>query len=246
MSNEMNEKQPNFLSRFMKTASKIESNELRSVLLAFAFVFSLMAAWYILRPVRDAMASEWTDSEVSFLWNINFFVSAIAVAIYGFAVSKISFKYLVPGVYAFFAVSFVAFYFGVSGVEDRVLIDKLFYVWVSVFSLFHISVFWSFMSDLFTKEQSSRLFAFIAAGSSAGALVGPLIPALFADNLGTDTLLLIASLVLIIPIGIVLYLERLKVTDLHNEMVNADLSAAKIGGNPFAGFKMFLTNPYLI
>ncbi len=246
MSNEMNEKQPNFLARFMKTASKIESNELRSVLLAFAFVFFLMAAWYILRPVRDAMASEWTDSEVSFLWNINFFVSAIAVAIYGFAVSKISFKYLVPGVYAFFAVSFVAFYFGVSGVEDRVLIDKLFYVWVSVFSLFHISVFWSFMSDLFTKEQSSRLFAFIAAGSSAGALVGPLIPALFADNLGTDTLLLIASLVLIIPIGIVLYLERLKVTDLHNELVNADLSAAKIGGNPFAGFKMFLTNPYLL
>ena len=246
MSNEMNDKQPNFLARFMKTASKIESNELRSVLLAFAFVFTLMAAWYILRPVRDAMASEWTDTEVSFLWNINFFVSAIAVAIYGFAVSKISFKYLVPGVYAFFATSFVAFYFGVSGVEDRVLIDKIFYVWVSVFSLFHVSVFWSFMSDLFTKEQSGRLFAFIAAGSSAGALVGPLIPALFADNLGTDTLLLIASLVLIIPIGIVLYLERLKVTDLHNESVHADLSAAKIGGNPFAGFKMFVTNPYLL
>ncbi|MDG1461965.1 MAG: Npt1/Npt2 family nucleotide transporter, partial [Gammaproteobacteria bacterium] len=74
----------------------------------------------------------------------------------------------------------------------------------------------------------------------------PLIPALFADNLGTDTLLLIASLVLIIPIGIVLYLERLKVTDLHNESVHADLSAAKIGGNPFAGFKMFVTNPYLL
>ncbi|MDG1462424.1 MAG: MFS transporter, partial [Gammaproteobacteria bacterium] len=72
MSNEMNDKQPNFLARFMKTASKIESNELRSVLLAFAFVFTLMAAWYILRPVRDAMASEWTDTEVSFLWNINF------------------------------------------------------------------------------------------------------------------------------------------------------------------------------
>jgi len=242
----MNENNPNFLSRFMKNASQIESNELRSVLSAFALVFTLMAAWYILRPVRDAMASEWTDTEVSFLWNINFFVSVIAVALYGFAVSKVSFKYLVPGVYAFFAASFVAFYFGVSGVEDRVLIDKIFYVWVSVFSLFHISVFWSFMSDLFTKEQSNRLFAFIAAGSSAGALVGPLIPALFADNLGTDTLMLIAAMVLILPIGIVLYLERLKVVDLHNELVSADLSAAKIGGNPFAGFKMFVTNPYLL
>jgi len=246
MDTKMNKKQPNLLSRFMKTASQIESNELRSVLLAFALVFTLMAAWYILRPVRDAMASEWTDTEVSFLWNINFLVSVFAVAIYGFAVSKVKFKYLVPGVYGFFAASFVAFYFGVSGVEDRVLIDKIFYVWVSVFSLFHISVFWSFMSDLFTKEQSNRLFAFIAAGSSAGALIGPLIPALFADDLGTDTLMLIAAVVLIFPIGIVLYLERLKVVDLHNEVVHADLSAAKIGGNPFAGFKMFVTNPYLL
>lgn len=243
---EMNKKQPNLISRFMKTVSQIESNELRSVLLAFALVFTLMAAWYILRPVRDAMASEWTDTEVSFLWNINFLVSVVAVAIYGFAVSKVKFKYLVPGVYGFFAASFVAFYFGVSGVEDRVLIDKIFYVWVSVFSLFHISVFWSFMSDLFTKEQSNRLFAFIAAGSSAGALIGPLIPALFADDLGTDALMLIAAVVLIFPIGIVLYLERLKVVDLHNEVVHADLSAAKIGGNPFAGFKMFVTNPYLL
>jgi len=242
----MNDKQPNVLARFMKTASKIESHELRSVLLAFAFVFTLMAAWYILRPVRDAMASDWTDTEVSFLWNLNFFVSAAVVAVYGIAVSKINFKYLVPGVYGFFALSFVGFYFGVSSVEDRDLIDKIFYVWVSVFSLFHISVFWSFMSDLFNKEQSNRLFAFIAAGSSAGALVGPLIPALFAENLGVDMLMLIAAVALILPIGIVLYLEKLKVTDLHNEDVHADLSAAKIGGNPFAGFKQFVTNPYLL
>jgi len=242
----MNEQKPNVLERMMKSASKIEPNELRSVLVAFAFVFTLMAAWYILRPVRDAMASDWSDTEVSFLWNINFFVSVVVVALYGFAVSHVKFKNLVPAVYTFFGLSFVAFYFGVAGLDDRTLIDKIFYVWVSVFSLFHISVFWSFMSDLYTKEQSNRLFAFIAAGSSAGALVGPAIPALFAENLGTDTLMLIAAIALIIPIGLVLYLERLKVIDLHNEDVHADLRAEKIGGNPFAGFKMFVSNPYLL
>lgn len=242
----MNDQKPNVLARIMKSASKIEPNELRSVLVAFAFVFTLMAAWYILRPVRDAMASDWTDTEVSFLWNVNFFVSVIVVALYGFAVAHIRFKYLVPCVYTFFGLSFVAFYFGVSGVEDRILIDKIFYVWVSVFSLFHISVFWSFMSDLYTKEQSNRLFAFIAAGASAGAIVGPMIPAFFAANLGTDTLMLIAAIALIIPTSLVLYLERLKVVDLHNEAVHADLRAEKIGGNPFAGFKMFVTNPYLL
>ncbi|MDH3978603.1 MAG: MFS transporter, partial [Gammaproteobacteria bacterium] len=160
----------------MQVASKIESHEIRAVFLSFLLVFILMAAYYILRPVRDAMASDWTDTEVSFLWNLNFFISVAVVAIYGLAVSKVRFKVLVPGMYAFFAATFVLFYFSINAMEDRTLIDKTFYVWVSIFSLFHISVFWSFMSDLFNKEQAGRLFAFIAAGSSAGALLGPLIP----------------------------------------------------------------------
>ncbi len=85
----MNDSQPNFLARLMKSVSKIEPNELRSVLLSFLFAFCLMFAWYLLRPVRDAMASEWTDIEVSFLWNINFFVSAGVVALYGVAVASV-------------------------------------------------------------------------------------------------------------------------------------------------------------
>ena len=242
----MNDKNANFVARLMKSASKIEPNELRSVLASFLFVFCLMFAWYLLRPVRDAMASEWSDIEVSFLWNINFFISAAVVALYGVAVSHVEFRKLVPGVYAFFGLSFVAFYIGASNVADTTLLDKIFYVWVSVFSLFHISVFWSFMSDLYSKEQSNRLFAFIAAGASAGALAGPWFVSQFGASLGTDQLMLLASVVLIVPIGLVLYLERLKVVDLHNELVHADLSAAKIGGNPFAGFKMFVSNPYLL
>jgi AAA family ATP:ADP antiporter len=132
----MTEAKQGLVARFMKTASRIEANEVRAVWVSFAFVFTLMAAYYILRPVRDAMASDWTDTEVSLLWNINFFISVAVVALYGVAVSKLRFKTLVPGVYAFFAASFVAFYFGVTALTDRVLIDKIFYVWVSVFSLF--------------------------------------------------------------------------------------------------------------
>ncbi len=236
----------NFITRFMKVASKIESNEVRAVVSSFLFVFALMAAYYILRPVRDAMASDWSDTEVSFLWNLNFFISIAIVAAYGFAVSRIRFKVLVPSVYAFFAASFVAFYFGVSLIPDRDLIDKIFYIWVSVFSLFHVSVFWSFMSDLFSKEQAGRLFAVIAAGASAGALIGPLIPTLFAQVVGTDVLMLIAAITLMIPIPLIVYLERLKVLDLHNENLHVNISEARIGGKPLAGFKMFFTNRYLL
>jgi AAA family ATP:ADP antiporter len=242
----MTAEKTNLFTRGMKALSKIEPEEIKAVLLSFSFIFVLMAAYYILRPVRDAMASDWSDTEVSFLWNINFFISIGIVALYGVAVSKIRFSILVPSIYAFFAASFLTFYFAVSAIPDRTLIDKIFYVWVSVFSLFHVSVFWSFMSDLFSKEQAGRLFAFIAAGASAGALVGPLIPTLFARILGTDVLMLIASIALVVPIPMILYLERIKVLNLHNENVHVDLRQARIGGKALAGFKMFVTNRYLL
>jgi AAA family ATP:ADP antiporter len=233
-------------ARAAKALSQIEANELKATFASTLFIFILMASYYVLRPVRDAMASDWTDTEVSFLWNINFFVSAAIVSVYGFAVSRTKLRNVIPSMYGFFAFSFVAFYLGVSLLADRVLIDKLFYLWVSVFALFNVSVFWTFMSDTFNKEQAKRLFAIIAAGASAGALVGPAIPALFAGVLGTDTLMLVASVSLMLVIPLVFYLYHLKGTELGNSDLAADTSKAVIGGNWWQGFQSFLTNPYLL
>ena len=148
----------NIIFNFLNTASKIKEREVKAVVFSFIFVVVLMSAYYILRPVRDAMASDWTDAEVSWLWTLNFFISTGIVALYGIMVSKFRFRLLVPVMYGIFAGSFIIFYVLGSIYADQILIDKAFYVWVSVFSLFHISVFWSFMSELFSKEQSSRLF----------------------------------------------------------------------------------------
>jgi AAA family ATP:ADP antiporter len=225
----------------------MEPNEVRATLVSFSFVFVLMAAYYILRPVRDAMASDWTDAEVSWLWTINFFVSAIAVSLYGGAVTTVKFRRLVTSVYAFFALSFLAFYLGTQVIADRVLIDKSFYVWLSVFSLFHISVFWSFMADLFSKTQAPRLFGFIGAGASTGALAGPFIPTFFAGSIGTDNLILLATLLLLLTIPIISILQRLKASDLHNaELQVGSDNLEYIGGNPLSGFSEFAKSPYLL
>ncbi|MDC0588770.1 MFS transporter [Porticoccaceae bacterium] len=234
------------LFNFLTKISKIEASEAKAVLCSFLFVVVLMSAYYILRPVRDAMASDWTDAEVSWLWTLNFFISTAVVAVYGIAVSRVRFRLLVPAMYAIFALTFVVFYLLASTAADRTLVDKSFYVWVSVFSLFHISVFWSFMSDLFSKEQAGRLFSIIAAGASVGGLVGPSIPSFFSASLGTDNLMLIASLMLLIPIPIIFYLQSLKVSDLDNKEPELQAPRGAIGGNPFAGFKMFFSNPYLL
>ena len=236
----------NLITSFFQTLSKIKEREIKAVIFSFLFVVVLMTAYYILRPVRDAMASDWTDAEVSWLWTLNFFISTGIVALYGVAVSKFRFRLLVPTMYAIFAGSFVMFYFLGTISEDRTLIDKAFYVWVSVFSLFHISVFWSFMSELFNKEQSGRLFGIIAVGASVGGLIGPTITAFFSASLGIDNLMLIGSMMLLIPIPIIFYLQTLKARDLNNGAFYTTQTNQQIGGNPIAGFKMLFSNPYLM
>ena len=236
----------NLMINFLKTASKVKEKEVKAVIFSFLFVVVLMSAYYILRPVRDAMASDWTDSEVSWLWTLNFFISTAIVALYGVMVSKFRFRLLVPTMYGIFAISFIIFYALGSVFEDRTVIDKSFYVWVSVFSLFHISVFWTFMSELFSKEQSGRLFGIIAVGASVGGLIGPSITAFFSVSLGTDNLMLVASIMLLIPIPIIFYLQLLKSKELNNEVLDIPISNQSIGGNPLAGFKMFFSNPYLL
>ena len=235
------------IARFIKAATKVESNELTATLLSFTFVFVLMTAYFILRPVRDALSSDWTDEQLSWLWTSTFFFSLIAVTIYGAVISRVRFKTIVPSVYAFFAATFVGFYVLGTTLGENDLVNRAFYVWLSVFSLYHLSVFWTFMSGLYIKEQAKRLFSIIAMGASAGAIVGPTIPTFFADNIGTLNLLLIAAVLLIVPIPIILKLEGLRISHLGNENVQADLSKdQKLGGNPFSGFKNFVSNPYLL
>ncbi|MGD2140071.1 MAG: MFS transporter [Burkholderiales bacterium] len=237
---------PGPFAGLLKAVSKVEPHEFKATAASFCLVLLLMAAYYILRPVRDAMSSAWTDAEVSTLWTINFFLSFAVVAIYGLAASRVTVRKLVPGVYGFFAVTFIAFYFGASAVDHEAMIDKAFYVWVSVFSLFPISVFWSFMSDLHTQEQSKRLFGVITTGASVGAIAGPSIALLFS-NLGTYNLILVASVVLVAMLPIIFYLQGVKLRDPHyrsNETTMRQLPT--LGKNPVAGFKLFVQNPFLL
>ncbi|MCB1672005.1 MAG: MFS transporter [Gammaproteobacteria bacterium] len=236
----------NRLADYIRSATLVERQELKSVMLSFGFVFILMAAYYMLRPVRDALASDWTNTEISILWNIQALLSCAVVIAFGAAASHLRFRHLVQFVYIFFAVSFMVLHFGSGLIEDPVLVNKGFYLWVSLFSLFHVSVFWSFMADLFNREQAGRLFAFIAVGASAGALAGPLIAALVVRFLGSESLVLVASLLLLIPVPMVFYLQHLKQSELQNQDVSVDLADYKIGGSALAGFRDFVTSPYLI
>ena len=235
----------NFLNRIAKTTAKIEAHELRAVLLSFAFVFTILASYYILRSIRDGLASDWTDVELSTIWTFTFFISFLVVALYGFACSKIKFKYLVPGVYAFFALTFFSLYILINTLPEFKLTNQIFYVWVSVFSLLNISVFWSFMADIYSKQQATRLFGFIAAGSSLGAIFGPTISLLLATKIGSYNLILVSASLLIVPVFIATVLEKIRASDLGTQEKNQDYDQP-LGANILSGFKEFALNRLLL
>ena len=230
------------IDSILQKITKIKPNEIRAVVLSFAFIFSILASYYIIRSVRDGLASDWTDAELSTIWTFTFFISFIVVSFYGYICSKITFRYLVPGIYGFFSLTFFGLYAMLTLNPDSKLIPQVFYVWVSVFSLLNISVFWSFMADIFNKEQSQRIFGFIAAGSSLGAIFGPTISLLFANRIGSEALILISSSMLFIPMFIALMLGRETTT---NQSSNSDGNNTAIGGNFWDGFVEFLKPPIL-
>jgi AAA family ATP:ADP antiporter len=243
----MTKQDSGWLTKLLAKACDIKPEETRATLASFGLVVMLMGSYYILRPVRDAMASDWTDAEVSFLWTCTFFTSFLAVSVYGAAVTRVRFAMLVPSIYAFFAASFVLFYMGTQTLAERTLLDQSFYVWISLFSLFHISVFWSLMSDTFSKPQAMRLFGFIGAGASIGGIAGPAFATLLVGDVGTDSLMLIAAVLVVLALPLVRWVQHLKFSDLQHAQTAAGSDDLEyIGGSPLAGFSEFLQSRYLL
>ncbi|MDB6078113.1 MAG: transporter [Akkermansiaceae bacterium] len=231
----------NLLSNLLKKWAVIEPREIRGTLISFVVIFTLMASSSILKPVRDSLASGWSDAETSQLFTLTFAASAVAVMLYGWLCARIDKKKLVPVVYSVFGGGFFCFHVAIQVIGKTPLIDKSFYVLVGVFTLFNVSVFWSLMADVFSSEQAKRLFGFIASGASLGAIVGPLVTVVLVRLVGVDHLLIIPSVLLCLPWILLSFLGRSKDGDFTIKGKNQ-----VIGGNPFAGFLLLFKSSYML
>ena len=174
----------------------VESHELRALLWAFTYFFCLLCGYYIIRPIRDEMGIAGGVENLQWLFTGTFLVMIAIVPVFGWITSRFPRRQFLPYVYYFFIMNLLLFFVLFKSDLTHTYVARTFYIWVSVFNLFVVSVFWSFMADIFTDEQAKRLFAFIAAGGTTGALTGPLLTTTLVGTLGPTNLLLCSAVLL--------------------------------------------------
>src|SRR5947199_8384184 len=173
-----------------------EPGELKAVLLAFAYFFVLLSSYYILRPLRDEMGVAGGVQQLQWLFTGTFVAMLVAVPAFSALAARLPRHRFIPLSYRFFTANILVFWALFASGQLHVRTARAFFIWTSVYNLFVVSVFWSFMADIFRHEQGARLFGFIAAGGSAGALAGPLFTTWLVKPLGPANLLLVSALLL--------------------------------------------------
>jgi ATP:ADP antiporter, AAA family len=213
----------------------VRPSERAPVAISFVYFFTLLGGYTILRPIRDEMGV--AGGKLEQLFSITFAASLLFVPLFSAVVARFRRFRIVPITYAFFVLNLVAFFvlFRLGVAPKRVA--QVFFVWASVYNLFITSVFWSYMADVFAPEQGKRLFGVIAAGGSAGAILGPLLTSLFVELIGIAPLVLVSAGFLSVAAGCAILLGRHVCAEGEEDR--------PVGGGILAGFRQAVASPYL-
>lgn len=227
------------------TLTGVERHEWPALILAFVYFFLVLAAYYVLRPVREQLAAASGSQVLLSFYTATFIVTVILTPVYGWLVGRFPRKFFVPVVYLFFIVNLIAFIpaFEKQGQLNPRVLGEVFFVWMSVFNLFVVAVFWSFVADIFSVDQAHRLFGMVAFGGALGAIAGPLLTKWLVHKIGIAALLGVSAGLLF---GAVLCIAGLIVWS-HRHPVAHDTTRneALIGGGFWAGAKLVAVSPFL-
>jgi ATP:ADP antiporter, AAA family len=211
--------------------------------LSFTYFFLLLAGYYTIRPLRDSLAAGLGSSEIKYLSTSVFFVMLAIAPVFGWLVSRVRRRILVPSIYAFFAVHLFGFAVLLEVRPHDPDVARAFYVWVTVFNYFVVAVFWSFMADVWREEQGRRLFGVIAAGGSLGGLTGPWLTGTLVERIGNDGIALLACGFLTATLVAIVALERHVQRDGAGTRLRTD---EPVGGAILAGLTRLARTPFLL
>lgn len=238
---------PSYLHRWAKVLNARE-NELRPALFGFLLFLCLFAGYFMLRPIRESMGIAAGVENLQWLFTLTFLVMLLAVPLFAWLSSRVPRLRFIDWVYGFFGLNLLLFVELFQFFPNGTWLARVFYVWISVYNLFVVSVAWSLMADVFDSEQAKRLFAFIAAGASVGGLLGPALSTLLIGSIGASGLMLMAALLLGVTLILKQALMRWRQEGGAGRPGSAPTESPRqpLPGNPFSGMTAVLRSPYLL
>lgn len=233
------------LGRLLRRLAPIEPQEAPAVVAAFCLFFCVMGGYFAVRPVRETVGTLLGRERVADLFVVTWIASLAIVPLYGVIVARFRRSVFLPWTYGVVALALAFIGVALRGDGINILVGQFFYVFISVLNLFLISMFWSFLLELFDSTQTKRLFGVIAAGGTAGALIGPLIADLSVTRIGNSGVMFVGACLFAAAI----VAQRVLLTIWHERSPASGMPASRerpIGGNPFSGFTLVLRSPYLL
>ena len=225
----------------------IKREEWPAFLWSFAYFFFLLCAYYVLRPVRDEMGIQGGLKNLPWLFTGTFAGMLVVTPLFGWISSRWPRRQFLPAVYLFFIANLVLFYLAMqSNALDITQVAAGFFIWLSVFNYFVVSVFWSFMTDIYDNLTAKRLFGAIAAGGSAGAMTGPVITAVLVKTVGIPNLLLISAALLGGAVACIVGLGRWAKQRQIERGAGTTAEDVAMGGGMLDGIRLALASPYLL
>ena len=220
--------------------------EWRPLIISFLYFFFVLAAYYVIRPVRDQLSAAVGSTQLPWFYAATFLATLLLTPLFAWLAGRYPRRVMVPAVYLFFIACLLAFVplFTQNGLLSPRALGTLFFVWVSVFNLFVVSVFWSFMADVWDMAQARRLFPMIALGGTVGAIAGPALTRTLASVIGVAPLLVVSAGLLGAALVCVVLLGRWASARHGGNGAGAAREAA-LGGSMLDGLKQVLAHPFI-
>jgi len=232
----------------------VEPGEFRVLIWSSVYFFALLCSYYIIRPMRDEMGIAGGVENLQWLFTGTFLAMLAVVPFFGWVTRRYPVRRFLPFAYYFFITNLLLFFILFKSNLTHAYIARAFFIWVSVFNLFIVSVFWSLMTDIFSNDQARRLFGVIAAGGTAGAITGPALTATLVIPLGPANMLLISAAFLVLAVWcihrVIAWKGDAEQTEIPKQDSRPDTEKSEagqpMGGSIFAGIRLVLKSPYLI
>ena len=232
--------------RFLNKIIDVRPSEVPALAWSWLYIFSLLSSYYIMRPIRDQMGVAGGVNNLQWLFTGTLIGMLVLNLPFSWLVQTFPREKFIAISYRFFAANILLFALALYAAtpEQTIWVGRIFFIWTSVFNLFVVSIFWQMIVDVFTSEQGKRLFGFIAAGATLGAISGSAFTVSTVEHMAPGYLMVGAAIMLEVAVFCVRRLSRLSAS--LSERPAAEQTETPIGGALLSGFRDALSSGYLL